>query len=217
MDGGLVNANNSLDAVSKARLSASWLLYYPDEQLLARLDAINKVAVDLPADLREPLTRFLTHFQSEQLRAIQEHYVGMFDMKRKACPYLTYWTAGDTRNRGVAILKFKQAYLDAGFDLGSEEMPDHLSVVLEFSALGDRLTGDALLAEHTAPIHLLRDALVKMDSPYQHVVQAVIETLPELTPEVQARMAEIAAYGPPAETVGLEPFALSISPIGGRR
>lgn len=212
----LMNQNETLDATALTRIVASWLLYYPDEQLMERLDSINALVPTLPSSMSEPLVRFLTHFDSEELRAIQEHYVAMFDMKRKVCPYLTYWTAGDTRNRGVAILKFKQAYLEAGFDLGQKEMPDHLSVVLEFSALGDRLTGDALLAEHAGPIHLLRDALAKLESPYQHVVDAVIATLPELTSEVEERMAHIAAFGPPTEVVGLEPFAIS-SPVGGRR
>jgi nitrate reductase delta subunit len=140
-------------------------------------------------------------------------------MKRKACPYLTYWTDGDTRNRGRAILRFKQAYLEAGYDLGSEELPDHLSVVLEFSAIGNTLTGDALLAEHQDAIHLLRDALAKMESAYAHVLDAVVATLPKLTPEIRERMAHIAASGPPVESVGLEPFGVSVTidPIGARR
>jgi len=128
---------------------------------------------------------------------VQAHYVTVFDMKRKACPYLTYWTDGDTRNRGRAILRFKQAYLEAGYDLGSEELPDHLSVVLEFAAIGDTLTGEALLAEHQDAIHLLRDALEKMESAYVHVLDAVVATLPQLTPEIPERMAHIAASGPP--------------------
>ena len=82
-------------------------------------------------------------------------------MKRRACPFLTYWTNGDTRNRGVAILRFKQAFADSGFTIGNEELPDHLAVVLEFAAVGDRVTGDALLAEHAAPIGLLREALAR--------------------------------------------------------
>ena len=63
-------------------------------------------------------------------------------MKRRACPFLTYWTNGDTRNRGVAILRFKQAYEAGGFTIGNEELPDHLAVVLEFAAVGDRVTGE---------------------------------------------------------------------------
>ena len=65
----------------------------------------------------------------------------------------------------MAILHFKQAYLDAGFDAGDAELADHLAVVLEFAAVGDRLTGDALLAEHAAAIGLLQSALESVDSP----------------------------------------------------
>lgn len=205
--------------VAAARLAASWLLWYPDDVLVGRLDDIAAVVRELPSEFERPLQAFLDHLDGTPLRDVQAHYVGTFDMKRKACPYLTYWTDGDTRNRGRAILRFKQAYLEWGFDAGNVELADHLAVVLEFAAVGDRLTGDALLAEHTGPIHLLRDALEKTGSSYVHVLDAVIATLPALTPEVKARMIEIAASGPPAETVGLEPFGVSISiePIGARR
>jgi len=134
--------------IAAARLAASWLLSYPDDALLARLDQIAAVAAELPERMGGPIGLFLDHLSGTPLIEVQEHYVLVFDMKRKACPYLSYWTDGDTRNRGRAILRFKQAYLDAGYEMGSEELPDHLSVVLEFAAVGDPLTGDALLAEH---------------------------------------------------------------------
>ena len=176
-----------------ARLAAAWLLSYPDTTLLERLDGIAAVVEELPASTGAPLTAFLAHLADTPLSEVQAHYVTVFDMKRKACPYLTYWTDGDTRNRGRAILRFKQAYLEAGYDLGSEELPDHLSVVLEFAAIGDTLTGEALLAEHQDAIHLLRDALAKMESAYVHVLDAIVATLPRLTPEIRERMAHIAA------------------------
>ena len=205
--------------VAAARLAASWLLSYPDGQLLDRLDEIAGVVATLPKPLGGPLQLFLGYLAEAPLIDVQSHFVATFDMKRKACPYLTYWTDGDTRNRGRAILRFKQAYLEAGFDLGSEELADHLSVVLEFAAIGDELTGNALLAEHQGPIHLLRDALAVMESAYVHVLDAVVATLPSLTVEIRLRMAELAASGPPAEQVGLEPFSISItpSPVGARR
>ena len=205
--------------VAAARLAASWLLSYPDDALLARLDDIATVAAELPDALGEPIEAFLDHLWGTPVIEVQQHYVLVFDMKRKACPYLSYWTDGDTRNRGRAILRFKQAYLDAGHELGSEELPDHLSVVLEFAAVGDTLTGDALLAEHQEAIHLLRDALARMESAYVHVLDAVIATLPEITPAVRERMARIAASGPPVESVGMEPYGQSITlePMGARR
>ncbi len=207
------------DQVAVARLAASWLLWYPDTELVQRLPQMNAAVASLSADLRDPLVAFLDHLDGTPLIEVQRHYVAMFDMKRRACPYLTYWTDGDTRNRGAAILRFKQAYLDIGFDAGDKELADHLAVVLEFAALGDRLTGDALLAEHAGPIRLLREALADMDSAYVHVVDAVIATLPMITPSVRERMAQLAAGGPPVEQVGLEPFPTTIplEQIGGRR
>ncbi len=69
------------------------------------------------------------------------------------------------------------------------------------------------------PIHLLRDALAKLDSAYVHVLDAIVATLPSITPAIEARMAQLAASGPPAEMVGLEPFGVSINieSIGARR
>lgn len=195
------------------RLAASWLLWYPDEALRRRLADLRGAVEGLPADAREPLTAFLAWFVEQDPLVLAEEYVTTFDMRRKACPYLTYWTHGDTRNRGMAILHFKQAYLATGFDSGDAELADHLAVVLEFAAVGDPLTGDALLAEHRGPIGLLRSALESMGSPYALVVAAVENTLPEVTPEVAERMAAIATGGPPQELVGLEPYTIGVEGV----
>lgn len=202
-----------MDAHEKAisRLAASWLLWYPDDQLLERLPEIAAAVAALPKATKEPLENFLDWLAGTDIMQVQRDYVQTFDMKRKACPYLTYWTHGDTRNRGMAILHFKQAYLDSGFDPGDGELPDHLAVVCEFAAVGDRLTGDALLAEHTAAIGLLESALDSLGSPYLHVVRAITATLPSITPEIAERMAAIATQGPPVETVGLEPFGIQLT------
>jgi nitrate reductase delta subunit len=206
-----------MDAHDKAvaRLAASWLLWYPDDELLARMPDISSAVSELPDAARVPLVAFMDWFNATDLMQVRREYVQTFDMRRKACPYLTYWTHGDTRNRGMAILHFKQAYLDAGFDAGDAELADHLAVVLEFAAIGDRLTGDALLAEHTAAIGLLQSALESVESPYAHVLAAVTSTLPEVTPEIAERMEQIATHGPPVEQVGLEPFGLQMT--GARR
>lgn len=210
-------SNATGEQIAAAKLGASWLLWYPDEELLTRLDGVAAMADELPEGFRAPLLAFLAHVNDTPLVELQAHYVSVFDMKRKACPYLSYWTDGDTRNRGTAILRFQQAYREFGFDPGTQELADHLCVVLEFAALGDALTGDALLAEHQGPIRLLRDALGKLGSAYAHVLDLVIATLPELTPEIRERMAALAAQGPPVEQVGLEPFALTLDTVGGRR
>ena len=195
------------------RLACSWLLWYPDEALAKRVPDIRSAIQDLPAEATQPLTDFLAWMSAQDPLELAKEYVQTFDMKRKACPYLTYWTHGDTRNRGMAILHFKQAYLAAGFDPGDAELADHIAVVLEFAAIGDPLTGDALLAEHRGAIGLLRSALESMGSPYALVLQAVETTLPEMTPEIAERMAAIAAAEPPQELVGLEPYTIGMEGI----
>lgn len=195
------------------RLAAAWLLWYPDEQLYARLPDMRVAIDDLPDAARVPLREFLDWLTGIDPMEAARQYVQTFDMKRRACPYLTYWTHGDTRNRGLAILHFKQAYLSVGFDPGDAELADHLAVVLEFAAIGDRLTGEALLAEHVGPIGLLRAALESIDSPYALVVQAVESTLPQITPEIAERMAAIVTSGPPQELVGLEPYTIGMQGV----
>ena len=63
---------------------------------------------------------------------------------------------------------------------------------------------DLLLAEHVAAIGLLHSALESLESPYAYVLQAVVSTLPAVTPQIAQRMAEIATHGPPVEQVGLD-------------
>jgi nitrate reductase delta subunit len=207
------------EQLDAARLAAAWLLWYPNDDLLQILDEIEEVCRQSPPSVGQPLLRFVTYLRAADLTELQRHYVDSFDTKRKACPYLTYWTDGDTRNRGLALLRFKQAYLEYGFELSDAELPDHLSVILEFAARGDRLTGDALLVEHRLSIGLLREALAAFNSPYVDVVDGVLATLPALTNEIRERMATIARMGAPQESVGLTPFAMAptLETSGGRR
>ena len=77
-----------------ARLVCSWLLTYPDEALMARMDDIAEVVAVLPVDTGAPLREFLSHLADTPLMVLQQHFVQIFDMRRRACPYLSYWTDG---------------------------------------------------------------------------------------------------------------------------
>ena len=108
----------------------------------------------------------------------------------------------------MALLAFKNAYRRAGLELGPGELPDHLAVVLEFAATADPEAGRQLLLDHRAGIELLRLALDESGSPYAHVLQAVTRDPAARCAATSARRsARLAAEGPPAEEVGLAPFA----------
>lgn len=84
--------------------------------------------------------------------------------------------------------------------------------MLEFAATVAPEVGRRLLTEHRVPIDVLRSALADAESPYQHTVAAVCETLPVATDQEVRRARRLAEAGPPAEAVGLQPFNLTVPP-----
>jgi nitrate reductase delta subunit len=187
--------------------SASLLLGYPDEELLARAGLLHAAVAKLPAVVSDPLSAFLGHLETTPLPELAADFVATFDHRRRCCLYLTYFEHGDTRNRGVALLRFKTAYREAGMLLSDAELPDHLGVLLEFGATADMATARVLLLEHRAGLELLRLALEDAGSPWVDVLRAVCATLPPLAGDDRAAVMRLAAQGPPAEEVGLAPFA----------
>jgi nitrate reductase molybdenum cofactor assembly chaperone NarJ/NarW len=146
---------------------------------------------------------------------LQQAYVDAFDLRRKCCPYLTYYSFGDTRKRGMGLLQFTAAYRAAGFELAGSELPDHLAIVCEFAAAAPE-SGQALLRRHRAGLELLRSALAEARSVWLAPVDAIRAVLPQAAPRDLQRALDLARSGPPAEEVGLEPFAPP-EYMGGRR
>ena len=188
----------------------SLLLDYPTDALVERRRLLVDAVAALPPQVREPVCRFLAALEGTPLGQLQRDYVETFDITRRCCPYLTYFTHGDTRKRGLALVQFKQAYRRAGAELDTDELPDHLSVVLEFGAAHDAATAWQLLNDHRAGIEMLRIALADRGSAWHDVVLALVATLPELKGADEDKIAALIAHGPPAEEVGLDlqPFAL---------
>jgi nitrate reductase delta subunit len=187
--------------------SVSLLLDYPDEEVLSRAELVRSASVDLPAAIGDSLREFLGHLESTPLPELQADYVETFDNRRRCNLFLTYFAHGDTRKRGMAMLRFKQTYLGAGFELDDAELPDHLCVVLEFAATIDRDLGRQLMLDHRAGLELLRLSLRDMHSPWASLIDAVTATLPPLRGEERDAVRRLAAEGPPEEEVGLAPFA----------
>jgi nitrate reductase delta subunit len=152
------------------QLATAWqvvslLLEYPTEELLGRRPLLADAVSGLPAAVREPVSQFLTTLETAPLGQLQRDYVETFDVTRRCCLYLTYFAHGDTRKRGLALVQFKQAYRKAGVEFEAAELPDHLSVVLEFGASYDAETAWRLLNDHRAGIEMLRIALAEKGSP----------------------------------------------------
>ncbi|MCZ4097452.1 nitrate reductase molybdenum cofactor assembly chaperone [Streptomyces sp. H39-C1] len=187
--------------------SVSLLLDYPDEQLTGRIALVRSAIGQLPPALGGTIRESVEQLEATPLAELQAKYVETFDNRRRCNLFLTYFAHGDTRKRGMALLRFKQVYLRAGFTLDDAELPDHLCVVLEFAATVDQELGRGLMLDHRAGLELLRLSLRDMASPWAGLVAAVTATLPPLRGDERDAVSRLAAEGPPEEEVGLAPFA----------
>ncbi|MCQ4211653.1 MULTISPECIES: nitrate reductase molybdenum cofactor assembly chaperone [Streptomyces] len=178
--------------------AAALCLTYPDEELYERLPLVRAAA---PA-----LSAFVDHAEATPPQDLAAHYVQVFDFKNRHSLYLTWWRDGDTRRRGMSLVRMKQAYREHGLEFTGEELPDFLPAVLEFSAQA----GPFLLEEHRSGLELLRLALTEHGTPYATVLDAVCRTLPGPSPKDRAAALALARSGPPREEVGLEPFGFGV-------
>jgi nitrate reductase molybdenum cofactor assembly chaperone NarJ/NarW len=195
--------------------AASLLLAYPDDGFAGRLAAVDELLEHVSGPAADLLGQTAAALRAREPMAAAMDYVATFDMRRRATMYLTYWTAGDTRNRGREMLAFATAYRESGVQPPGGEAPDHLTVVLEFAATVSPDVGRRLLNEHRVSIDVLRGALADAKSPYEPTVAAVCETLPVATDQEVRRAERLAKAGPPAEAVGLQPFTLTVPPRKG--
>jgi nitrate reductase delta subunit len=186
----------------------SVLLRYPDERLTEGRDEVAAAVGALPrSPEREPLERFAGYLAGRSQLELAQAYVETFDLRRRTSLYLTYFVHGDTRKRGMALLRLKRLYASAGLELVSGELPDYLPLMLEFAALAPDGAGERLLREHRSALELLRRGLRDAGSPYADLLDAVCAGMPRLSPLERERIRSLAADGPPDEQVGLQPFA----------
>ena len=178
--------------------AASVCLQYPDDAI-RELFPLVRDAVDAlpPGRPRARLTAFLTHVAATPAAELAEHYVEVFDRRRRCCLYLTWWSDGETRRRGGALAALKQRYRAAGVEFTSGELPDFLPAVLEYAATADLADGLALLQEHRAGLELLRLALVDAATAYAAPVEAVCALLPGPSPADVTAAKALARTGPP--------------------
>jgi nitrate reductase delta subunit len=194
------------------------LLRYPDGRLVeARPELTAAVATLRRSRQRAALERFVAYLDACSPGELERLYVETFDLRRRASLYLTYYVHGDTRKRGMALLRLKRLYAAAGLEPTSGELPDYLPLLLEFAALAPDGAGDALLREHRPALELLRASLRDADSPYADLLDALCAGLPRLSALERERIRSLADDGPPSEQVGLRPFAPpEVMPTGAR-
>ncbi|MGO1383420.1 MAG: nitrate reductase molybdenum cofactor assembly chaperone [Arachnia sp.] len=161
--------------------AANLLLVYPTEELLARLGLLREVLSG--TGLVHHFEPWLAQLEGTPLSELQSNYVQEFDLSRRHSLHLSYWSAGDTRRRGMELLGYKDTFKASGVDLtGNGELPDYLPAILEFAACIDEDAGYDLLQQHRAEIEMLRISVSDDELPQAGVLAAVCATLPGTSP-----------------------------------
>jgi nitrate reductase delta subunit len=211
------NASSAAETVPTPLVlhAASLVLAYPDEQLLDNVGTIRAALAGTPAE--EQFAPVLAHLDGDlpdragdptsRLARLQAFHVQEFDLSRKHSLHLSYWTDGDTRRRGAALVDVQRVYRESGLDVDmAGELPDYLPLVLEFTAASPE-AGLPLLDRFRASLELIRMGLEADAIPHAGALAAVCACLPgepaKTRAEVQARFGEVQ----PIEFVGLSESA----------
>ncbi len=150
---------------------------------------------------------FFAWFTQTPALELAQHYVRTFDLHKRTGLYVTFYSHGDRRERGLVLLRLKQLYRAAGLPPQGPELPDYLPLMLEFAAAAAPEQGGLILRKHRPALELIRLSLREQDSPYVYVLDAICELVGGLSASERLSLDRLLAQGPPQELVGLEPFA----------
>ncbi len=190
----------------------SVLLRYPDDEVLAARDEIAQAARELEdSPTKEGVLSFLAYWSGESPGKLRSAYVETFDFRAKNALYLTYFRYGDQRVRGQVLAGIKDLYARAGYELDSGELPDYLPLALEFASESPE-EGLALISGYRGGLEVLYKSLSQGQSPYAHLIRALVSLLPEMEDSDFEEALGIAANGPPQEMVGIEPYGPESTP-----
>ena len=182
------------------------LLNYPDAEVrqnLGEMRAILHRERALGTDRLNELDALIGSIERQSAIDAEADYVQLFDSGRRTSLHLFEHVHGDSRDRGPAMVDLIKTYEQAGLYLGEAELPDHLTVVLEYASTQPAAQAAEFLREISHILQVIFSALLKRGSPYASVVAAVLDLagekaqavkLPE-EPDLDESWAEPPAFG----------------------
>jgi nitrate reductase molybdenum cofactor assembly chaperone NarJ/NarW len=163
------------EVISSTYQLISFLLRYPtEEHRLAVEEAQRFVAEIEELSIKKSLTVFLDAISEWDQDQWVEHYIEVFDFGKTSNLYMTCLKLGEQKERGLELLKLKKFYEAAGFDVMDKELPDFLPLMLEFCGEVRKEVRLELLEKHVAAIVETKNKLVKFDSAYHLLLNALI-------------------------------------------
>lgn len=153
----------------------SVLLEYPNQDLIDHIPELQESFTQLDADRTElgALQNFLNHLQGLSLTELQADYVKTFDMVPEHSLHLTHHLFGDDKNRGPALIDLGELYKDYGVEVVTNELPDYLPLILEFTAYLDDNEATVFLSDAKKVLGVLTENLRNAGSPYAALLSIV--------------------------------------------
>ena len=154
------------------------LLGYPDATLRGHLgelrEALQHEGALGPARLAE-LDALIARLAGPRPYDTEAAYVETFDRGRGTALHLFEHVHGDSRDRGPAMVDLVKTYEAAGLFLAPGELPDHLTVVLEYASTQPPAAAAEFLREIAHILQAIFSALLRRQSPYASVIAAVLD------------------------------------------
>jgi nitrate reductase delta subunit len=154
------------------------LLGYPDAALRGHLgelgEALHRERALGAARLAE-LDALIARLAGPRTYDTEAAYVETFDRGRGTALHLFEHVHGDSRDRGPAMVDLVKTYEAAGLFLGPDELPDHLTVVLEYASTQPPAAAGEFLREIAHILQAIFSALLRRQSAYASVIAAVLD------------------------------------------
>ena len=152
------------------------ILDYPTAELQAAIREIEACLVEegvLSSRQLRALAPLLDRLGDGDLLELQEEWIALFDRSRRLGLHLHEHTYGESRDRGMAMVRLMQLYRLHGLELAKGEIPDYLPAFLEFLSLVPLASARRMLADAVAILLILAERLEAKGSVYAPLLQAL--------------------------------------------
>jgi len=171
----------------------SRLLQYPDRELMDNLSEVAAALYEMPKlskKVQVGLEEFVNNLEASDLMDSQENYVECFDRGRATSLHLFEHVHGDSRERGQAMVDLLQTYKEGGLQLSANELPDHLSIILEFASTLPLDQAKQFVGEMAHILNAVYSTLVARNNRYAWLIAAAIEFSGEKFKVVELKIEE---------------------------
>jgi len=170
--------NTPTPSMSKTLRVLAHLLSYPDVQLRSHLPemrtALNEERA-LGASRLAELDALIDRLRNRRPLDVEADHVELFDRGRGTALHLFEHVHGDNRDRGPAMVDLCKTYEAAGLYLAPGELPDHLTVVLQYASTQPPVQAKAFLGEISHILQVIFSALLRREAAHACVLAALLD------------------------------------------